>query len=357
MRRPGFTLVELLVVIAMIAILIALLLPAVNAARAAAHRLQCTNNLKQIGLALHSYQTALESFPVSMVGPGPAGSGGQTLTGQFSWQALLLPYLELRPLHDSIDFHVNNASAATAFNPRIDESHRNAVAAQTVVPWFLCPSDSYSELTTMGTARCAPSNYMVNAGWPPRCTGIDGQRPVPALHNGFLGLVHPGQAVDWHTGPTRSADFTDGLSNTVAVTERLISAVRSAADLESADKRMTSLCAGAAGAKRTLADYEKAQYADHDITYSKLLGRAWISGSPLVGNTYLQVLPFNSFNAHLYDGEKDGQVLLSPCSRHGGGVHVLMADGRVSFLAEQIDRFIWWSLATRNGNEVASINP
>ncbi|MBX3415538.1 MAG: DUF1559 domain-containing protein [Pirellulales bacterium] len=354
--RNAFTLVELLVVIAIIGVLVGLLLPAIQAARGAAHRMQCTNNLKQIGIALHSYHTALGSFPISIAGVGKTAPG-QALTGLYSWQALLLPFLEQDPLHRQINFQVNNASSTTAYNPRINADHPNAAAARTVVPTFLCPSDSFIELETMGTARSAGSNYTGNAGWPPYATGIDGTRRVPAQHNGFMGLTSPNPA-SWHTGATTAAQFTDGLSNTIAVTERLISSYESAADIESGDPRIVSLCGSSAGTKRTLDGYyEEVQYSHMDLSYSKLVGRAWISGSALVGNTYLHALPMNKFNVHVYDGELDGQVMISPSSQHSGGVHVLMGDGRVQFVSEQIDKLIWWSIGSRNGNEVTTEVP
>jgi len=349
--------VELLVVIAIIGVLVAILLPAVQAARGAAHRTQCANNLKQLGIALHSYHEALGSFPVSMVGVGKTAQG-QALTGLYSWQALLLPFLEQQPLHDLINFNINNASSTLAVNPRINADHPNAAAARTVVKQFLCPSDSFQKLGTMGTADPAGSNYTANAGWPPYATGIDGTRPVPARHNGFMGLVSPGDPAAWHTGATRAAHFTDGLSNTVALTERLISNVQSSAEIETSDSRHTSMCGNSAGDKRTLGAYhQQIQYSHWDLTYSKLAGRAWISGSTLVANTYMHVLPINTVNGHLYQGEKDGQVLVSPSSQHAGGVHLMMGDGRVQFVSEQIDQLIWWSIATRNGNEVVTEVP
>src|SRR6202162_3711767 len=110
-RKPGFTLIELLVVIAIIAVLIALLLPAVQAAREAARRIQCTNNLKQIGLALHNY---IESRSVLPFGQGPEPTN--TWNG-WSSHVMLLPYVELRSLYDSLNFDIPDGSApGTAAN-------------------------------------------------------------------------------------------------------------------------------------------------------------------------------------------------------------------------------------------------
>src|SRR3954467_12234709 len=112
MRRRGFTLIELLVVIAIIAVLIALLLPAVQAAREAARRIQCVNNLKQIGLAIHNYHSAAGSFPMGItMAPSSSLTGGATGGPDYaSWngwsaQALMLPFLEQGPLYNGCNFN------------------------------------------------------------------------------------------------------------------------------------------------------------------------------------------------------------------------------------------------------------
>jgi prepilin-type N-terminal cleavage/methylation domain-containing protein len=135
-RRHGFTLIELLVVIAIIAILIALLLPAVQKVREAASRTQCTNNLKQFGVALHSYHDAHKGFP-----PGRDSK-------DISTHAYLLPFMEQESLYRSINFSVSYNNAANAF-----------ARAQTV-PVFLCPSDPHPPVP----AGWGATNYRVNQG-------------------------------------------------------------------------------------------------------------------------------------------------------------------------------------------------
>src|ERR1700737_1514161 len=103
--RPGFTLIELLVVIAIIAILIGLLLPAVQKVREAAARLQCTNNLKQIGLGLHNYHDANRSFPPGYLASGPYSDGFTDTAPGWGWAAFLLPYIEQDNLHRQINFN------------------------------------------------------------------------------------------------------------------------------------------------------------------------------------------------------------------------------------------------------------
>src|SRR5690606_10397670 len=122
----AFTLIELLVVIAIIAILIALLLPAVQQAREAARRTQCRNNLKQIGLAIHNYESSHSVFP--------PGRLGYPLV--FSVQAHILPYLDGANLYNLLDF-----DTAPSFGPPSTPITRNEVAARTFIPTYLCPSD------------------------------------------------------------------------------------------------------------------------------------------------------------------------------------------------------------------------
>ena len=104
-RHPAaFTLVELLVVIAVVAMLVSLLLPAVNAARGAARKTQCTNNIRQLALAFHNHHDAQGAFPLSQLGSGESDGHGGCRGGMFSWHARILPYIEEQPLHESIDF-------------------------------------------------------------------------------------------------------------------------------------------------------------------------------------------------------------------------------------------------------------
>jgi prepilin-type N-terminal cleavage/methylation domain-containing protein len=140
--RRGFTLIELLVVIAIIAVLIALLLPAVQSAREAARRAQCTNNLKQIGLALHNYHTAIDRFPMGcsknpLFGPNDTDAqwGYGRWTG-WSAQALLLGYLEQTPMYNAANFALGPGAGGQMIG-----SYPNSTIYNSVINSFLCPSD------------------------------------------------------------------------------------------------------------------------------------------------------------------------------------------------------------------------
>ena len=204
--RCGFTLIELLVVIAIIAVLIALLLPAVQAAREAARRIQCTNNMKQIGLAIHNY---LETFDVSP----PVGSvdikGNSTGTGLVPQTASvhlrLTNYLEQRAVYDAYNFLLGDVANGTSIAA-------NTTVMATNIPGYLCPSDanpgSTENLAVGYTAQVTCVNYAVNGG---------------VNRQNFGGTV---TGLAWWLGgnafygtPVRLASVTDGTSNTAAFSE------------------------------------------------------------------------------------------------------------------------------------------
>jgi len=148
-HRVGFTLVELLVVIAIIGILVALLLPAVQAAREAARRTQCTNNLKQLGLALHNYHDTYKSFPARGVF-GAANTGPPMRAYHHTWIEAILPFIEQQPLYDSV-----NHNAPVWGQPIVG----------TAVPAILCPSDSTAPDSPAQSKNIAWTNYAVPTAW------------------------------------------------------------------------------------------------------------------------------------------------------------------------------------------------
>ncbi len=209
-RRSAFTLVELLVVIAIIGILVGLLLPAVQAAREAARRIQCTNNLKQIGLAMHNYESAHRRFPPGFIsrvtGTWPGGGNDPVPEAGPGWSlfALLLPQMEQASLHSTINFGL----------PISDPL--NQIARSTKVSGYQCPSDTWNQPvsvwpTTLNINNLAHSSYVgcVGGGDPANAPGYSAmyeQQP-------FNGIFHRNMAI-------RHADINDGTSNTIGLGER-----------------------------------------------------------------------------------------------------------------------------------------
>jgi len=209
-RRRGFTLVELLVVIAIIGILVGLLLPAVQAAREAARRMQCGNNLKQMGLAFHNYESAHRTFPpgfISRVTGVWSGRGNDPIPEAgpgWSFYAMILPNMELNSLHQSINFSL----------PIMHPS--NQVARSTRVPGYQCPSDAWNEPvsvwpSSLGVRDLAHASYIgcLGGGDPanaPRYSALYEESP-------FNGMFHRNQ-------PIKHASITDGTSNTIGIGER-----------------------------------------------------------------------------------------------------------------------------------------
>ena len=219
-KHSGFTLVELLVAIAIIGVLIGLLLPAVQSARETSRRISCQNNLRQIGLAMHHYHDALGTFPpgkISDIGPDSLDRGNL-----FGWGALILPFIEAKNVQSLIDFSQKAYSG--------DENSGNIHAGQTLLPFYLCPSDrnrdvrhiSYYNLDKYNDLwgcygleeilLLAPSHY---AGIVTETISeYGGQRESDGytLKNDELGVI-------LLTRATKAEQITDGLSHTLMITE------------------------------------------------------------------------------------------------------------------------------------------
>jgi prepilin-type N-terminal cleavage/methylation domain-containing protein len=203
-QRNAFTLVELLVVIAIIGILVALLLPAVQAAREAARRMSCNNNLEQVGLALHNYHDTHKSLPMGWIGIDPA-TGQQHALGQpgWGWAATILPFLE----------QSNTESLINGVLPITDPA--NLAARQTHLPIYRCPSDANSqelfEITgSMPTVRISTANYV----------GIAGTIELANCETLPIGTQCQTDGIFYHNSSTAFRDIVDGLSNTFMGGER-----------------------------------------------------------------------------------------------------------------------------------------
>ncbi len=295
--RFGFTLIELLVVIAIIAVLVGLLVPAVQKVRETASRAQCSNNLKQIGLALHNHHNTAGQFPAGYLS-GFDGNGNDTGPG-WAWAAMILPSMEQDNLFRQLDLK------------QAIEAPVHQVAREVVIKSYLCPSDGAQaqpfpvgqrsaggQLATT-ICRLAPANYVGNFGIGE--PGVDGE-----------GVFYRGSAV-------RLADITDGSHSTLLVGER---------SFRHAESTWVGAVTG----------------ANHCPT----------PNSPLP----LQILPSSNFvlghTGETFRGPAYPEEINHFTSRHAGAGNYLFADGHVSGLAGGTSYPVYKALSTRSGGEIVA---
>ena len=364
-KRRGFTLIELLVVIAIIAVLIALLLPAVQAAREAARRVQCVNNLKQIGLGLHNYHQTNDCFPGGFYPAWNATSQMFVINGDFSPHARLLPYAEQQPLYNAANFNL------ACYNDQYGAAVNSTVTSKRLSV-FLCPSCPPPSGTLSGplltAVRPAPgNNYLASLGSSFEFIHNSNSALATVTSGGPPNGVFQGVG----GGPIGIAHITDGTSNTIAFFEtkvgsgdfNLFSADTDIVFLGSPPAGVTrntptmSMPAGSASFLEWAQQCTAALETVHDLGWQRVtLGWDWAKGQ--VGNTLGNtLLPPNSkytncsFNG-TYAPHNPGMIRMS--SFHSGGGNTLMCDGSVKFLKDSTDIQVVWALGSRAQGEVIS---
>jgi prepilin-type N-terminal cleavage/methylation domain-containing protein/prepilin-type processing-associated H-X9-DG protein len=326
-KRLGFTLIELLVTLGIIGLLVSLMLPAVQSARGSARRAQCANNLRQLGLALHGYESGWGVFP-----PAPmafrASRRPVNRTSYFSAQAALLAQIEQIPLYNSINFSVPTASLT-----EIGSEGANLTAASRIVGTFLCPSDWGGVPAPYG-----PNNYRANAGICGYCNN--------GIEDGAF----------THSG-TRPAAFGDGLSSTLAFSEKLIGGVN---PVSFAPNRDWIVAIGIPNARSITANdwitYCGQKSFPSDLLAVKLdAGRSWMLGGAIY-TEFLVDAPPNAIVPDCGVRATVGIGVFAARSLHSGGVNAGMADGSVRFFLNGIDVNVWRALGTRNGGEAITVD-
>jgi prepilin-type N-terminal cleavage/methylation domain-containing protein/prepilin-type processing-associated H-X9-DG protein len=358
-ERRGFTLIELLVVIAIIAVLIALLLPAVQAAREAARRIQCTNNLKQIGLALHNYHSLNGSFPMGS-GSGVLAPATMTYQAKECWSshAALLPQLEQNALYNAINFNF------TCDSTGYPTAYPNYTIFHTQVVGFLCPSDPNGP-TVANDGTAGNNCYFACIGATTDILGGSGSNAVTSTPN--LSNV-PTTGLFAFQQAKSIANVIDGTSNSIAYAESTVGSTAAKPRSRLVGLVGVPLQTGPNGAIQANAFNNpigvRAGIAQCSQTWNTLTktpdlqrGDNWCQGA-MCATLFNTIVPPNGESDEWaycgFTGSGACSNISNADSYHPGGVNALMADGSVRFMKDSVNQVAWWSLGTIAGGEVLS---
>jgi prepilin-type N-terminal cleavage/methylation domain-containing protein len=346
-HRNGFTLIELLVVIAIIAVLIALLLPAVQSAREAARRIDCTNNLKQFGLALHNYHDSYSCFPFGKGGDYMASIPSAPVYARWSTHSQILGFLEQQNLFNAINFNLPPETPDVSLTgmsfepPYLDPNRENSTISRVTLSTCLCPSDPAT-----GGSWPAGNSYMINeGGW--LCDACEQYPPMV----GPLGIP---RGPFYNRSSVRMASLTDGSSQTAFLAEK-----RRGQGMPDPKSDLYGM-SNATTLSQTYQQCTSLNPLTATILTSRM-GAAWAVGA-MTCIEYNHVSGPNTRSCGAMMGGMMGgptamvnmAVQIPPSSYHPGGVNVLIGDGSVRFIKDSIALNVWQGLGTRNGGEVIS---
>jgi prepilin-type N-terminal cleavage/methylation domain-containing protein/prepilin-type processing-associated H-X9-DG protein len=374
-RRRGFTLIELLVVIAIIAVLIALLLPAVQSAREAARRMQCTNNLKQITLAIANYVDVNNTTPLHEYRYATENGGTNGRSGTHSWFCGIAPFMDQMVMYNSMNFSytqewVYPPGAITGANPIEMTVNKTSVAT------LLCPSDGVFN-TGSGDGsfsyQCGNFNYVANTGHP-RNVLLPGDPPNGAALPPLTGIIsmsrmYLGQywcdttASDANTNINVTlASITDGTSNTAAVSESLVN--DGTGNSPDPRRNLNYTNSGLIDARDNpsvpalLVVQDGLAGPINWQPWSIYKGLTWAYTDAWERHVYSHLFPPNVPPINTYHDDtfrcQEGDSGMNPTSNHPGGVNVSFMDGSVHFIKNSVNLQTWWFMGTRGRGEIIS---
>ncbi len=315
-RRPAFTLVELLVVMAIIGTLVALLLPAVQKVREAANRAKCGNNLRQLALAAHHCHDVTGAFPAGYAnGPSSEAPTVPTFLRRWSWIAMLTPYLEQTNIYNSLDL---NLPLYSDFQGDVFPQNQNGVAQ--LVPTLFCPSDSLSHIDP----NFGPTNYVACLG-----SGANGGSRTAA------------DGIFYNNSRTKIADITDGLSNTAMISEQILG--QGGPPPTSANLVDVRTVYGTMRSRQPVTNTICANIT----TFATDRGSRWADGE----------VQYSLYDHHFTPNDRMWDCVLieyswkAARSRHMQGVNCAFADCSVHFISDGVDPAVWQALGSIAGGE------